>query len=144
MIQKPILIRSLMLGISLSILGYVSSCKPVEEGYIITGTFIYVNQTDSVIKVDGGMYPLQIEAHRSDTITTQWESSEKDIVRSYNIPYSQGQIVYYGHLKCDTLNLPNEGILNLGSYASERLGDRRFRLTYTFTNVDYNKAVTCK
>jgi hypothetical protein len=112
------------------------------------GTYVYVNNTDSLIEVKSGVYNFSINPNEFHTIEQTGDGSKNISEEDYVPPMTSAGIIY-ASTKCDTLDTgvkvgKGEGILSLENYKSEKVGDRHYKFTYTFTDIDYKKAVPCK
>jgi hypothetical protein len=133
-----------MLGISLvSLIVWTNSCK-TDKDYLVTGTYVYLNETDSVIEIERGQYPFVIYPKQSHTITASGEGPEFVTVNNYVSPFNGEVVIIYGMNKCDTLFNPTEGILDLKNYVVENIDAWHYKFTYTFTLADMDKAVPCE
>jgi hypothetical protein len=145
--QKTTWMRYLTLGISVMIIFALLQCKG-EVDYFVQGTYVYVNSTDSLIDVKSGVYNFKIKPNDSHKIEQGGEGSEDVSAQNY-VPPMISAVVKYGNEKCDTLDSgfkvgAGEGITGISNYTSEKISKRHYKFTYTFTNLDYNKARPCK
>ncbi len=143
--QKTTWMRCLTLGTSLFAIAIyaIFSCKE-EKDYLVKGTFVYVNNTDSLIEIKNGPYIFTVNSKDTYTIEQMGDGSKEVTEKSYVAPYAGGQIIIYGKKMCDTLLVSKEGIAGIENYKSEKIGDRNYKFTYTFTDIDYKKALPCK
>jgi hypothetical protein len=82
---------------------------------------------------------------------SQVQPSNKDVVvESYEDPFTQevgprlSLTVKIGD-KCLTASKDSEhSILHIASYQSQKLDERSYKFTYTFTDADYGRAGDCK
>jgi hypothetical protein len=145
--QKTTWMRYLTLGTSIVALLSTISCKKNVD-YFVTGTFAYINNTDSLIEVKGGTYDFKINPNESHSINQAGEGPKEVNEKSYVSPILSAVLIF-NNSKCDTLdsglNLRNGvGITGIENYTSEKVGERHYKFTYTFTEEDYNKAVLCE
>lgn len=146
MVQKTTWMRSLIFGISLICANLFFQCKKHVD-YLSMGTYVYFNDTDSLIEVRSGVYDFAINSKQSYIIEQRGDGSKNVSENDYVPPMTSAGVIYAG-TKCDTLNSgikvgKGEGILNLENYKSEKIGERHYKFTYTFTEVDYKKGVPC-
>jgi hypothetical protein len=142
MIQKRTRKPYLMLGISILCLFMFMQCKKSVD-YVVKGTYVYVNSTDSLIEVKGGESFI-ISPKQTHTIVVDGEGGKDISAKSYEPPFGSAVIVY-GSSRCDTLRAySKKGILGIDNYNNEKIADRNYKFTYTFTETDYKKAVPCK
>jgi len=87
---------------------------------------------------------------QSTTIVKETQDAGGEVVTAegYRRPFieSRGSIILkFDQDKCiidHPLDSPNS-IINLKNYVAEKIGDRTYKFTYTFTEADYNRAVAC-
>ena len=121
----------------------ITNCKKKKD-YLSIGTYVYVNSTDSLIEVKNAPYLFTIKPKESHTIEQTGDGSKELTEKSYVAPFTGGQVILYGNKMCDTLTSSKEGISGIENYTSERISERHYKFTYTFTQSDYKKAVPCK
>lgn len=143
MVQKIIWMRYLTLGTSFLVILSIASCKKHVD-YLVKGTYVYVNNTDSLIDVKNAPYVFTIKSKESYTIEQIGDGTKEITEKNYVAPFSGGQIITYGNNMCDTLLVSKESISGIENYMSEKVGERHYKFTYTFTDTDYKKAVPCK
>ena len=141
--RKIIWMRFLTLGISLMCMPTFVQCKKRVD-YFVRADFVYVNNTDLVIEVKSGADNFTIKPQETDTIKINGEGPQEVTEKNYLPPFQGGQIIIYGNIKCDTLTIPRESITGIDNYTSEKIGERYFRFTYTFTDADFADAKPCK
>lgn len=144
--RKTTWMRCLLIGISLLIILAFVQCKKRVD-YFVRGDFVYVNSTDSVIEVKGDE-TFVLKPDEQHVIKESGEGPEIVTTESYVAPFSSAMVIYNSN-KCDTLASgpglgKGEGPLGINNYVSEKVGERHFKFTYTFTNADFADAKPCK
>jgi hypothetical protein len=156
MIQNKISNHFLIIGLlfSLLVMG-APSCKKTTD-HAMEGEFYFVNSTSHQITFSTGFEKYNLAAKATGPIFTVSDIGDKEITASsfytpfikeqaYNIP-QQPIIIRFDNQKCTSIN-GNSGahnILDISSYNNEKIGERKYRFTYTFTEEDYNRATLCK
>lgn len=144
--QKIIWMRYLQLGITISILLLISSCK---KYYDKTGHFVFVNKTSHSIT-----YPTLFEEYNilpnSTIIIKQSQDGTKSLdVSSYFSPFlmrTKGPItIKFDANKCLLNSSSNtiHSVLDIRSFEAEKVDKFNYKFTYTFTEADYIRAIAC-
>ena len=141
--QKITWMRFSALGISFIGVLAATNCKKRVD-YLAIGTYVYVNNTDSLIEVKNAPYLFTIKPKESHTIEQSGDGSKDLTEKNYVAPFTGGQVIIYGNKMCDTLFVSKEGISGIENYKSEKIAERHYKFTYNFTDTDYKKAVPCK
>ena len=143
--QNSIWMRFLALGIIISLTLFINSCQKVNHGQF--AEFHFVNKTNHTITYNKPFEKYNVAA-MSTTIVKESQSAGKNVTaESYHRPFMEfgGIVLKFDQDKCiidHPLDSPNS-IINLKNYVAEKIGDRTYKFTYTFTEADYNRAVTC-
>lgn len=122
------------------------------------GEFYFVNETDHSITFDFnpvGSKKTFMEkytvAARSTTLVKQTQDSKKTVTAlDFNTPFSieygfsDPLTVKFDNNKClnQTVN-SDHSALDIKNYAAEKLGERRYKFTITFTEADFNRSLSC-
>ena len=146
-IQNKIWMRFLALGI-FSIIILIYSCKKAQ--YTQNGVFILNNQTPHFIKISYSDEIFEISPNGKLAINRIQSSSKRVNVDNYVDPIAQTRnepfnkvIVNVGGKCLNTSKISENSIINIKNYISEKIDDRTYKFTYTFTEADYNRAVIC-
>lgn len=145
MLQKITWRHYLILGSYILVLNSTLSCKS-DIDYVMLGDYIHVNNTDTVININGNR-SFKINSKQSHIINILGDGPEVVTEKNYVPPFTFVVITYNDTL-CDTLTSGpkaglGEGILGIDNYTSEKVADRHYKFTYTFTQADIDKAVLC-
>ena len=149
--QNNIWMRYLQIGIIISLIAVLASCKDYFFQIIIEVEII--NETN--YRID---FPLAYEkynvAPRSRTTVTQVSKSVgKNGTKVSDFPspfYSLNTkddfTIKFGQTKClANIKIEDEhSIRDIKNFVAEEIGENHFKFTYTFTDADYNRAVTCQ
>lgn len=135
----------------LFIMPMISSCgKKIIDYADIEGEFYFVNQTNYTIKVVNMQQEFNVVIGQTNLIKHLQGGLKTVNPSSYSDPFTYGmapndkKILIKINNKCENVTLNSEhSILNINSYSAEKLGERKYKFTYTFTEADYNRAVTC-
>jgi len=146
--HHKIWMRFLALGVfSLILFGF--SCKKRIE-YAQMGYFTYFNQTPYTIKLDYTSFSFIIEPNKSYTFSQNQDAIENVSADTFNEPLSRlvnrttPELTFKIGDKCfKSTSTSMHSVLNLKNYIAEQIGSRTYKFTYTFTDEDYNRAVTC-
>ena len=147
--RKNIWKRYLTLGLIISLISIISSCK--DYFYNEIGEYQFVNETSYSIVYSIGYEKFNI-GPKSKILITQNKKTGGDKggakVSDYKSPlYSQTATlnIKFNNLKC--LNDVKENDINsvrdIKNFVTEKIGENHFKFTYTFTEADYNRAVNC-
>ncbi len=101
-----------------------------------------------MIEVKSGVYDFTINPSQSHIIE-QGGEGPKDVSEKNYVPPMTSALIIYSSTKCDTLDTTNkigtgEGIIGISNYINEKIGNRHYKFAYTFTDIDYKKALPCK
>lgn len=148
-LQKTTWMRYLFIGLIINCI-FFQSCTKIRKEYIQKAEFVYINETNYTIRFPNGMEIITLNPKQTikSNITvganevvneTTYNNTPKlfDIFKTFNI-------VFFNDLKC--LDLSKELKHNpsqIKDYVAEKIGDRTYKFTYTFTEADYNRAVAC-
>ena len=142
--QNNIWMRFLSLGIIISFVLLTNSCQKVNHGQF--AEFHFENKTNHAITYNSGFEKYNVAA-MSTTIVKESQYAGKNVTaEGYMIPFGPNPfIIHFGQLKCIKDHHPDSthSVLNFKSYIAEKIGDRTYKFTYTFTEADYNRAVAC-
>ena len=147
--QKPTWRHYIFIGIAISLLLTISCGRKLTD-WIQHAEYQYVNQTNYNITFPKGAVNVIV---RPNTITTfKMTFGANEIVTANSFandgnPFDLTDTykrIFFDNLKCldlSTLTINNPS--NFKNYVAERIDKRTFKFTYTFTEADYNRAVTC-
>ena len=146
-LQNNTWIHYLTLGLIFSLLTSGSCNKISEWGQ--EGEFYFVNKTTHKIAIIEQRLNLEIEPLQTYYLS-QIQPSQK-VVRpeDYQHPLSEGigtsleVTIHIGDKCLKQVKSDVNSILNIKSYTAEKLGERKYKFTYTFTDADYERAVAC-
>lgn len=138
--------RYLTLGLIISSITFFSACKKVN--YAQFGEFYFVNETNHSISFEKGLEQFNL-APKAVFFIKQTQDSGKDpsvsIYQSPIMKLSNGLVnIKFDMNKCIAVTYYTEhSILDIKNFISEKISKRTYKFTYTFTEADYNRAVTC-
>ena len=143
-IQNKIWMRFLVLGVfSLFFFGF--SCNKIEHEQF--GKFIYINSTNHTINFFTPHFNsfklLGLKTHLIEEVQV---AGKKIGFETFRTPFtnSNSLVLVFDGNKCLTMtNSSDNSLLNMSNYSAEKIDDMTYRFTYTFTEADYNRAVTC-
>lgn len=141
--------RYLTLGV-FSILTLSFSCKKIVE-YVQYGEFYFINETDHAIVYDLPVRGFNVDARSKIIIKqTQQGAKKESNVETYENPilYTIGDIdfitIRFDNKRCLKLTKESEhSPLNNKNYIAEKIDAKSYKFTYTFTEADYERAVSC-
>jgi hypothetical protein len=146
------LMRYLQLGIVISLFNLTISCnKTTNPGYDLEVYF--VNQTNYNITYGQGFGEFNVKA-KSTIIIKQSRDGIKPVLTNDSFlspllvnsrPFTNPFFIYFDLNKCLVQTRTTENsVFNVDSYKQlEKIGENTYKLTYTFTEADYNRAVIC-
>jgi len=129
----------------------ISSCgKKIIDYADIEGEFYFINQTNHTIKIVNPIQEFNVVNGQTNLIKHQQGGVKTVNSSSYSDPFTYGmaskdkKILIKINNKCENATSSSEhSILNINNYVAERIGERTYKFTYTFTEADYNRAVGC-
>ena len=134
-------------GFSLILFGF--SCKKSE--YVHNLEYYFDNKTNHLIKLDYPSYKFTIEPAKTFVLKESFDGPKTSTAESYLsnpipslINRKQAEVVIRIGDKCFISTDNSEhSLINMKSYVGEKLGERKYKFTYTFTDADYERAVVC-
>ncbi|KLT63872.1 hypothetical protein AB669_19240 [Pedobacter sp. BMA] len=133
----------------------VSGCSKTTDK-AMEGEFYFVNNTAHHISFSSGFEKYNLAPNSISPAFIVSDISDKSITEpsfyapflkenAYKLP-AEPIIMRFENSKCVVIRnmLGNRNPLNINSYSSERLTERKFKFTYTFTESDYIEAPACQ
>ena len=150
--QDNTLKHYLTIGLIISFCILFNSCEKFKN-YAIGGEFRFVNTTGYNITYDQANFKeYNVLANSTTVIRISQKSSfeiKNAVPSNYRSPFVVSSIdnviVKFGVNKCLIMQ-SKDGINNIrdiNNFVAEKISTNNFRFTYTFTEADYNRAVTC-
>ena len=147
--QKTIWIRYFFIGIVINLLLTIS-CGRKFTDWLQHAEFEYVNQTNYTITFPKGQVNVVVKPNTTTIFKMTFGANE--IVTADSFPNNGSPFgftdtyksIFFDNIKCldlSTLTINNPS--DKKNYVAERLDGRTYKLTYTFTEADYKRAVTC-
>ncbi len=144
--QKTKLMRSLLIGISISIFLFTNCIRKVD--YMVRAKWIYINETGHNITYSPDVFKDFNVAPYDTTIYFEDGDGPKNMVAKDYIPPLDATVIFFDNLKCDTLKgrSPNltKGPLSNANYESKKISNNNLEFTYRFTEKQYMDAKECK
>ena len=155
--QKTIWIRYFFIGIAISSFFLSASCKKHTQ-WVQHAEFNYVNQTNYTITFPKGYsntylkeaVNVIIKPNTTTVFKVTFGANKEVTADSYvnnGTPFSFTEIykvIFFDNTKClDLSKLTINNPSDLKNYVAERIDKRTFKFTYTFSEADYNRAITC-
>ncbi len=143
--QKKIWMRFLPHG-SLTLLIHIflfCSCESKID-YIQYATWVYENHSSQTIDVQAKVFnSFSLTPGKSYVYEVETAAGKYVTPESYSVPYyADGTTLIVGEK--ELLLLENESILDISSYNTEKIEDRHYRFTYTFTDEIIDELLTKK
>lgn len=142
--QNKMWMRFLALGV-FSLFFFGVSCRKIDrEQY---GEFLYVNSTNHTINIltphvnSFSLFGLKTHVMKQNQV-----AGKKVAPETFRNPFtnSNSLVIQFDGNRCLTMtNLSDHSLLNISHYSAEKIDDRTYKFTYTFTEADYNRATTC-
>jgi len=143
---KTTWMRFLMLGIfSLFLIGF--SCKKIEPD--MDGEYVYINSTNHTISfLTPHVNSFKLLGLQTHLIKLYEIARKKTRPETYGTPFNNtdSEVIQFDGNKCLTMTSSNSSensLLNISNYSVEKIDNRTYKFTYTFTEADYNRATTC-
>lgn len=145
-VQNTIWMRFLVLGVfSLLLVGF--SCKRIERE--ADGEFIFINSTNHTVSFftphANSFTLLGLKTH---LIKQVQPVGKKIVAEAFVTPFNNNNslVIQFDGNRCLTMtnaNSSDNSLLNISNYTAEKINNRTYKFTYTFTEADYNRATTC-
>ena len=145
--QNSTLKHYLIIGLIISLISIISSCK--DDFYDQYGEFYFVNNTAYIIKYNAGLERFDIPPKSTTIFKEKYRGEGKKALPSnYNSPlrhYGNEINIKFNNVKCLINVKENDinSIRDIKNFVTEKIGENHFKFTYTFTEADYNRAVAC-
>jgi hypothetical protein len=145
------LMRFLTLGLVFNII-LISSCSKKFVNPARDADFHFINMTDKNISYEVGLEKFNLKPSETITIGQSQDDSGLELspssysnpFRELMTPQDKDIIIKFNVNKCWTTAVGTDhSPLDIKNYTSEKLGERKYKFTYTFTEADYNRAITC-
>jgi len=144
--QNNIWMRFLQLGLIISLTFTFISCNKKTE-YAQLGEFWFINQTNYNITYKQGFEKFNVMANSSTLIKDTQDAVKKVEPNKFHAPFRSiglPVVIKFNQIKCLEIDVNSEhSILDIKNYLAEKLSERKYKFTYTFTEADYNRAVAC-
>ncbi len=146
-LQNNTWIHYLTLGLIFSLLTS-GSCNKMSE-FRQEGEFYFVNKTTHKIVINEQRLKLEIEPSQIFHLYQLQLSQKVTRPEDYQDPITQeigpsyDITIHIGDKCLKQVKSDVNSILNIKSYTAEKLGERKYKFTYTFTDADYERAVAC-
>jgi len=146
-IQKTTWMLYLFIGLIINC-NFLQSCRKGDVERTQDAIFVYENQTSHLIILERAG---TITTFMPNTVTsfnvTEYAGKETNEFSYKRNPfdfYKDDKYVSFDRTKCLDLSiLETNNPSNLRHYKAEKLSERKYKFTYTFTEADYNRAVNC-
>jgi len=148
--QKTTWMRYLRLGLAISLIAILNSCK--DDFFTIIVENHFVNETNYAITYPTGYEKFNVPAKSSIIVTERAKSGGKGGVRESDFPSPLSILspvvqltIKFGQSKClvDVRVDDLHSVRDIKNFKAETLGDNHFKYTYTFTEADYTRATSC-
>ena len=141
--RKTTWMRFLMLGVFSLFFGL--SCKKIEPD--MSAEYIYINSTNHAISFfTPHVYSFKLLGLKTHLIKETQPTGKKTGAEKFETPFnnSSSLVIQFDGNKCLTMtNSSENSLLNISNYSVEKIDNRTYKFTYTFTEADYNRATTC-
>lgn len=149
-VQKIRWINYLIIGLLIKICLLGISCNKTRD-WAQDGEFYFVNETNHYISYQKGFERYNLAPKTTIIIKQVQDAPSKGVnPGTYSSPftkeyaYNDPFIIKYDDNRCATITRDSEhSLTRINSYLAERISERKFKFTYTFTEADYNRAVAC-
>ena len=139
--------RYLQLGSIISLVAILFSCDKIGDP-VRDGEFYFINQTNHTITYNNLFEEYNLAPKATILIKQTQDVIGKFNVNDYFSPFlmrtKEPIIIKFNADKCLQATMTSENsILDIKSYNAEKINKYTYKFTYTFTEADYNRAVTC-
>ena len=151
--QKTTWRHYIFIGIAFSSLMLTPSCSKKTISWTQRAEFNFINQTNYNITFPKGLEAYNIKPKASIVVIRGQDGGEEVTATSYYSPFDVDFIrksiddpltIKFDNIKCLAITQNSEkSFFIITNYVAERIDKRTFKFTYTFTEADYNRAVTC-
>ena len=125
------------------------SCKIIREE-VLFADFVFINNTRYSISYGQGLEKYNLQPQSTIFVSIEKDGSGKNVKpENYAAPYFYESrfklpIIIKINNRCwEPTELEEHSPLNINNYTAEKLGERKYKFTYTFTDADYERAVAC-
>lgn len=108
-----------------------SGCK-AEKDYVVKADWVYINNSSQSLKVTG-LEVFDLDVAATKTLSYNIDGPETVAESNYVAPFKSGttKIIVAGREFTDTKITDRE------HYIAERVAERHYKFTYTFTDADF-------
>ena len=145
--QNNMLKHYLIIGFIISLIAIIGSCK--DDYYDQFGEFYFVNETNYNITYEFGIEKFNVAPKSTTIIKEKFRGEGNEATASnYVSPlsyYGKELHIKFNNMKC-LINVKDDDInsvRNIKNFIAKKVGENNYRFTYTFTEADYTRAVTC-
>jgi len=147
--QKITWMHFLILGLIISLAAILSSCD--KDVYGVVTEHHFINQTNHHITYPIGYEKFNVSPQSTTTIRTNTRVGGKVVETEFHssplfiLPSSSILTIKFDNSKCliDVKVDDVHSVRNIKDFSIEKVSENRYKFTYTFTEADYNRAVTC-
>jgi len=148
--QNNTWMRYLTLGLIISFFGILSSCK--DHFFQIIIEIQIINETNYQVTFPIGYEKYNVAPKSKITIIEASKSVGKGGTQASDFPSPFFSInpnndftIKFNQIKClEDIKIDDEhSIRDIKNFVTEKIGENHYKFTYTFTEADYNRAVTC-
>lgn len=138
---KIIWTRFLLIGTSLVLLTSFEGCKK-DIDFRVRSKWVFINDTSFEItyKPEGFWTEFNVAANSSTTIEQESEGPETVTIANFSPPL-KAQYLVFNSTKC--ILLSEVGADKIENYINQKLDERYFEFTFTFTEEDFNNSSDC-
>lgn len=133
--------RFLLIGTNLILLTSFEGCKK-DIDFRVRSKWVFINETSYEItyKPDGFWNEFNVAPNSSTTIEQESEGPEQVSVNNFTPPL-KAQYLVFNSTKCILLSAV--GADKIENYANQKLEERYFEFTFSFTELHYNNSTDC-
>lgn len=148
--QKITWMRYLMLGLTISLIAILYSCKDDFFSIVVENHFI--NETDYSITYPTGYEKFNVSPKSTTIITERGKGAGKGGIRESDLTsplfsFSPESLftIKFNQTRCLVqVKVDDEhSVRNIKNFKTEKIGENHYKFTYTFTEADYNRATIC-
>lgn len=151
--QNNTLKHYLIIGLIISLITLIGSCDKGIYRYERLAEFHFVNETNYNVTYPTSYERFNIAPKSAIIIKENIPVGSKKMqatISDYISPLSSESAtnnltIKFNNMKC-LINVKEDeinSIRNIKNFIAEKIGENNYKFTYTFTEADYNRAITC-
>ncbi len=142
MIQKSILMRYFIIGITILVLSLTNSCNG-ESDCLVISDFIFINNTNHIIETPIGIINSNSNLSIHDEYLGPCDVNSNNFVP----PFLGKTEIIFDNIKCLIYQSESvavgDGPVGLSNYTITKISNNHYEFQYEFTETEYDQAEDC-